>query len=820
MKRVILTLLVIFAATSIVHSQTILRGKVTDTSTGKAVEFASVSVKGKNSNFFDGATTDAQGYYTVGNLPNDTLSISVSCTGYEEHIKIIVCHGNNETINIDFAINNAVTNLGEVSVEAMRSQMRMELDKKVFDVSASTIAEGASVADILNDIPSVELTAEGTISLRGSESVIIWINGKPSGLDAENQTQILEQLPAESIERVEVITNPSSKYSPEGTAGIINIVLKEKRKAGYYGSIQAGINSRLGYNASGNIFYSNNKIDLFGSLGYSSRVMTSENTTSRKTVVGGSDTGYLNSVGNTRGRGHNIFTRLGGTYHLTSRDDISLSAFGMFGKQRNNTDVEQSSNIGKLLSGNRNTSGANKMLGGNVSLGYHHTFSDRQNIDISADYNVWNMMGSSVISETTLFDTNHDNTADSTAHLYENQTMDIINKSLNIKADYVNVIDANQKIEAGYNGTFGRENAPTQTYSGQTPNNLTLNTSLSNTYLYDKFVNALYMTYSGQFGRFNYQAGLRGEYTHIGMQSTGYSTINKDYFDLFPSLFVNYTLPADNQLQLNYTRRIKRPDGRKLNPFKNISDSKNIQSGNPNLTPEYSNAIELNYIKTWQRHILSLSAYFRNTTDVIQRIAYLDNDVMYNTHSNIAKTISSGAELVIKNNIGKFLNLTTTLNLYYYYLEGFDYEVPGVGYHVIGNSQKDVTWDARIMAQVMLPWGLVLQTTGGYRAPRAEAQGTTLANYSLDAGIRKSVGNFTFNLGARDILNSRAKNTIKIVDNFTQTDKRWRGGREMTLSVTYAFGNMRQNRQKERQQSENKEEKGYQLIEETVGITE
>lgn len=466
MKRVILTLLVIFAATSIVHSQTILRGKVTDTSTGKAVEFASVSVKGKNSNFFDGATTDAQGYYTVGNLPNDTLSISVSCTGYEEHIKIIVCHGNNETINIDFAINNAVTNLGEVSVEAMRSQMRMELDKKVFDVSASTIAEGASVADILNDIPSVELTAEGTISLRGSESVIIWINGKPSELDAENQTQILEQLPAESIERVEVITNPSSKYSPEGTAGIINIVLKEKRKAGYYGSIQAGINSRLGYNASGNIFYSNNKIDLFGSLGYSSRVMTSENITSRKTVAGGSDTVYLNSVGNTQGRGHNIFTRLGGTYHLTSRDDISLSAFGMFGKQRNNTDVEQSSNIGKLLSGNRNTSGANKMLGGNVSLGYRHTFSDRQNIDISADYNVWNMMGSSVISETTLFDTNHDNTADSTAHLYENQTMDIINKSLNIKADYVNVIDANQKIEAGYNGTFGRENAPTQTYSG------------------------------------------------------------------------------------------------------------------------------------------------------------------------------------------------------------------------------------------------------------------------------------------------------------------------------------------------------------------
>lgn len=306
MKRVILTLLVIFAATSIVHSQTILRGKVTDTSTGKAVEFASVSVKGKNSNFFDGATTDAQGYYTVGNLPNDTLSISVSCTGYEEHIKIIVCHGNNETINIDFAINNAVTNLGEVSVEAMRSQMRMELDKKVFDVSASTIAEGASVADILNDIPSVELTAEGTISLRGSESVIIWINGKPSELDAENQTQILEQLPAESIERVEVITNPSSKYSPEGTAGIINIVLKEKRKAGYYGSIQAGINSRLGYNASGNIFYSNNKIDLFGSLGYSSRVMTSENITSRKTVAGGSDTVYLNSVGNTQGRGHNI----------------------------------------------------------------------------------------------------------------------------------------------------------------------------------------------------------------------------------------------------------------------------------------------------------------------------------------------------------------------------------------------------------------------------------------------------------------------------------------------------------------------------------
>lgn len=816
MKKVTLLLLGLVAATHLIYGQTTLKGTIIDSQTKQPIATASVEAKGKTSNFFDGTTADLQGNYVIKGLPRDTFTITVSYPGYVEYTKFIVNLGTHEEMTLNFELSNNSTTLGEVSVEAMKSQMRFELDKKVFDVSASAITAGASVSDILQNIPSVEVTTDGAIALRGSESVIIWINGKPAGLNTENQSQILEQIPAESIEKVEIITNPSSKHSPEGTAGIINIVLKQGRQAGYYGSIMANISDKLSYGLNGNINYSSDKIDLFASLGYSNRRNESSINLDR-TITSSGGINSLQSSTTSDGRGNHLFSRIGGSYRLSTKDEFSLSAMAMFGQQKENTVVKQNSNSGSnsvsVFNSLRNTDGTNEMLGGNITLGYKRTFDPKQTLEFTTDFNKWDMGGNAYYIENGSYDFDADATTDSTYVVHEKQVIDMINRSYNFKADYTNIISDNQKLELGYSGSANSESSPSTIYSGTTENNMTLNTLLSNDYIYKRLVNALYVTYSGAWGNFNYQAGLRGEHTYTQMTSTGYSSVDKGYFDLFPSLFLNYSWQETNQLQLNYTRRISRPNGWQLNPFKSISDSKNIRFGNPSLDPEYSNAVELNYIKTWRKHIFSFSGYFRNTSDVIQRISYLDQDVMYNTSENVASTVSAGTEIVAKNNFAKFLNLTTTVNLFYYYLDGFDYEVPGVGYHVIGEAQENFSWNVRMMAQAMLPKGFILQLTGGYNAPRAVSQGTMKANYSLDGGIRKTIGDFTFNLNARDIFNSRGRVIYKSGENYEQTSQMRRSTREITLSVTYAFGNMKQNNRKRDQSSNGAESQGYQILE-------
>ena len=270
---------------------------------------------------------------------------------------------------------------------------------------------------------------------------------------------------------------------------------------------------------------------------------------------------------------------------------------------------------------------------------------------------------------------------------------------------------------------------------------------------------------------------------------------------------------AFHQLQLdNYTRRISRPNGWQLNPFKNISDSKNIRFGNPNLDPEYSNSFELNYIKTLGKHSVSVSGYFRNTDNVIQRISYLYSDIMYNTSDNITSSVSSGTEIVLKNSIAKFLNITTTANIYYYYLNGFDYLVSATGYHLIGQSQSNVSWNVRMMAQAVLPAGFTLQLNGGYNAPRVVSQGKTDADFSIDFGLRKSLGNFIFMLNAKDIFDSRQRIVTTTADNFTQRSVMRRGKREITLSVTYSFGNMKQNNNKRRTNNNDTSNGDYQIL--------
>jgi len=816
-----------------IFAQSIAKGKIIDINTKSPIEFATITFKGLSSGFFNGALTNEKGEYEIKDLPADTFLLKVSFTGYEDFENKIFIDSLNKINDLKPILLKQSTMLKEVAVTGMRSQMRFELDKKVFDVASSVTAEGASASDILKDIPSVEVSTDGSISLRGSESVTIWINGKPSGLNADNQAQILEQLPADAIEKIEVITNPSSKYSPEGTAGIINIVLKESAKAGYYGSVQVGgnYNSMFGGNVSANINYSSKKVEVFGSVGFRSRARVSGGHSYRNYFNNpdnqGDSIGFLNSDNTSKGRGNNIFTRLGVTYHVTKKDHLSISGFGMYGKMFGNTNVVNLSNMSLIMpnkpdSTYRNTRQDNTMLGANATLGYKHDFGKNHYLDFNASYNIWNMNGSSNFNQENYFYLGRIDTLKTQSYQY--QKSDARNQMLDFKLDYSNQITENHKVEVGYQGTFNNAQSPQTTQSGININNLAITPELCNNLLYRQYVNALYAIYGGKYKDFNYQFGVRGELTHTSILSLNYgesatnvSPIDKTYFDVFPSVFLSYNLPKDNQIQINYTRRISRPNGWRLNPFKNISDSTNIQFGNPYLLPEYSNAFELNYIKTWTNHILSFSGYFRNTDGVMQRISFLENNQMFSTFTNIAQTMSSGAEIVVKNKFFKFLNLTTTVNLYYFYLKDWKYEIPQTNTIVSGNRQSNFSWNFRIIAQAMLPKGFMLQVTGGYNSPQAIAQGMSKGRYFVDAGLRKTVKSFTFNLNVRDIFNSRNRSSFTYGSGYTLDSKNWYGGRNISLTVTYSFGNMKPDRKQMREKNQNQEQQQQGSEEENSG---
>lgn len=779
----------------------LIKGKVIDSKSKDALEFVNISIRPKGSDhILKGATTDLEGDFVIHNLPDGEYVVTVSYIGYKPFEKTFTISPEQKTVSlkmIPLAEDSQV--LGEVQVVGQKAQMRFDIDKKVFNVDQNIASTGGSASDVLSNIPSVEVDNEGEVSLRGNSSVTIWINGKASGLSADNQAQILEQLPAESIENIEVITNPSAKYSPEGTAGIINIVLKEDRKAGYYGSVQAGADTRGGYNASANINYSSGKVEAYANLGYRERRMKGGGYSNRLNL-GATDTTYLDQTSRSKNDGGNLFARMGLTWRITPKDYFTIGGFGMFGSRSNTNTIRYLSNTpGSFLSSQRIADSDNDMNGGNVEIGYRHDFSKKSNLDFTASWNSWGMDNHTVYNQESLYPGEVETTS------YQRQLNNMRNHNWELQLDYTNAFNDKNKLEAGYKGTLSRQKSPVETFSGPTEATATEDETLFNRFLYNQDIHALYAAYSSQIQHLGIQVGLRGEYSKVDTRSMGYGQSERDvapytndYFSLFPSIFLSYALPKDNEIQVNYTRRISRPWGGQLNSFMNITDSTNISFGNPHLSPQYSNAFELNYIKNWGVHILSLSAYYRTTDDVIQRIRFLEDDIMKTTYENVAKSQSAGVEIVGKNNLFSRLDLTTTVNLYYSKLDGFSYLPPGATEPVTGKPEENFSWNARMIANVILPYAVSLQVTGNYNSKQVIAQGYRKPTYSLDAGIRKTFFDrkLSLSINARDLLDSRKRHTVTSGPSFYQDDQSWRGGRTFGFTLTYSFGNMRAKKQK------------------------
>ena len=767
----------------------IISGKVVDSSTDEPMEYVNVTISNKNTGkeLPVGTMSGGDGSFKLDGPPAGSYKVKLSYVGYNAAFVDAVIRSSNESLNLNVVeLSENAHILDEVEVVGMKAQMRFELDKKVFNVDQNIAAAGASASEILETVPSVEVDEDGEVSLRGNTSVTIWINGRPSGLTSDNRGQILEQIPAETIEKIEVITNPSAKYSPEGTSGIINIVLKRNRQAGYFGGAQAGANTLGHFNVGGNINVNVGQWDTYANIGVRGRHNDGYNNTYRTY----NDGTYLNSLGETERRNTSFFFRAGTTYHITKADALSLGGFGMVGGGWNRNRTTYDSDVqDSFTSGFSNSDSNNDGRGGNVSLDYVHEFSDTHDLMASVSFNLWRMPSEVVYQRQYDY-------PDSTDTYWQRQETDIKVNNWEFQLDYTNQLNEKFKIEAGYKGTLSHEDSPMETWTGVNQENMPADEDLWNRFIYDQNIQALYATFGGRIEDFSFSAGLRGEYWRNEVKSIGYGEAESAVapfvsrkFALFPSAFLSYSLPKDNEVQINYTRRIRRPWGGQLNPFVNISDPTNISYGNPELQPQYANAFELNYIKSWTNHTVSVSGYYRTTNDVIQRISFMRDGVMNSTNENVSKSLESGVEFVVQNNLFKRLNLTSTVNLYYNKLDGFSFLPEGMTNPVTGEEESNFTWNINMMASIRLPWDMNLQLNGRYHSRQILAQGSRDPRYRVDCGIKKSLGNWSMSVNVRDLLDSRKWEQETFGTDFVQYSERRGGGRQVRFTVSYSFGN-------------------------------
>ena len=797
-----------------------ITGKVTNKETGQPMDFVTVQlINSKGKALPVGATTDEDGRFTIPGVADGNYTVRITSLGSVDQERVARMAGKNVDIGVVPLADDSKL-LQEVVVEGIRSQMKFELDKKVFSVDANIASAGQSASELLENIPSVEVDQDGEVSLRGNSSVTVWINGKESGLTADNRAQILEQIPAETIEKVEVITNPSAKYSPEGTAGIINIVLRKDRKGGYFGSAEIGANSRGGANASVNFNYNSSKWESFASIGARMRHNRGGSESRRRY----DDGTFLNSDGTSRNHGNNIFVRLGTTYHLTDHDSFYLNGFGMFGHRWGRTNTLYLSDIpGQWNSNNSISRNRGDNRGAHGELGYTHKFSDNHTLDIMGGFNYWGGPSRNYYLQQYGWPDGAviPDGSDEVGDIYQEQEQRINVRSWEAKIDYSNTFSEYLKLEAGFQGNYNNEDTPVTTWQGTSQADMVINPELYNRFIYRNNISALYATLGGRVKSFSWSAGLRAEAWQIRTKSLTYGEDKasqqwwkKNAFALFPSLFLSYSLPHDNEIQINYTRRIRRPWGGQLNSFRDISNPTNITYGNPELEPQYTNSFELNYLKSWTYHMLSVSAYMKTATDRINRISYIEDGIMYTTNANVADINDAGVEIVGKNSLFRgVLDLTTTVNLYNNHLSAWSRtftSLTGKPVELSGKSQNSFAWDARVMATARLLWSLSLQVTGRYDSKHLEAQGSHQGGWTVDAGIRKVFGNWSVSLNCRDIFDSRKfKNTINGID-YTQDSKRWRGGRRFSISVKYSFGNMKSKPNANRRlQEEPQEGSGY-----------
>ncbi|RAK21728.1 outer membrane receptor protein involved in Fe transport [Flavobacterium aquaticum] len=802
-----------------------ISGKVIEKGTDFPLEYATIVFENAKTKQLSGGITDENGNF----------KFEVSAGNYNVRVEFISF----KTLPLQQKEFNTDTNLGviqmaadvaqlnEIEVIAEKSTVEIKLDKRVYNVGKDMMVKGGTVSDVLDNVPSVTVDAEGTVALRGNENVKILIDGRPSGLAGINIADALKLLPADAVEKVEVITNPSARYDAEGGGGIINIVLRKGKANGVNGSIMVNAGDPETYGTSINLNKKSDDYNLFSNFGYNYR-----NNPGNSMV----DAEYYNSDGTTKNFINERRTndRLSEGFNANFGIDLNLSksltwtnALTFRENRGKNPDNVFFYNFDSGFNPTSTRNRFNDQRSDEFSIEYASNFvkkfkkdDHKLTVDIAISQNRENE-----------FATISDQILGNPSSLDTEETSNTQKQQRNlIQADYVLPIGKNGRFEAGYRGSFLNN----LTDFTVTPDD----SNFSNTLEYIENVNALYMQYGSKIDKFSYFFGLRFEDSNIEVNSLTENDYNtKKYNNLFPSATFNYEFSESSSVSLSYSKRINRPRGRFLNPVSSLSSNINIFQGNPDLDPSMTDAIDLGYLKKWNKLTFNTSAYINITNDSFQFIrresglfatTIVDGEdivdpvtgdvtpiggtdirtpVILSTPINLAKEYRAGFEFNLNYTPYKWWRLNGNFNAFRSETQG-DYSYVDYLGNTINQNFDNVafTWFARINSKVTLPYKIDWQTNGTYNAPQTNAQGKSLGVASMNLAFSKDIlkDKGTIALNVSDVFNSRKRIMETEIPNVVSSysEMQWRE-RQVMLTFTYRFNKQKNERDRQPRREDN-----------------
>ncbi|MEZ4803083.1 MAG: TonB-dependent receptor [Gelidibacter sp.] len=799
-----LAVLLIFSSFVTVQAQNdiTITGKVIDKDVNQPLEYATVAFFSKKENkIITGGITDTEGNFSIP-VPPGTYDITVEYISYKKKtIPGRVLDKDTDLGVLGIAIDAQA--LGEVNIIAERTTVEIKLDKKIYNVGKDLTVRGGTVSDVLDNVPSVSVDVEGNVSLRGNENVTILINGKPSGLVGLNSTDALRQLPAESIERVEVITSPSARYDAEGTAGILNIILRRSKLQGLNGAITTNVGHPTNAGISGNINYRTGDFNFFNTTGYSYRESPGNSLTETQyfnqefddngnLITDNPDT-FLNEHRDFDRKDKNFTTNLGLEWYITDSASLTTSLVYRNSDEENNTTnrIDEFNANGNLVSQSRR---------------YDPEMEDDKTIQYSLNFD--KQFGGNSQHKLTFdfqYETNDENErstisqdGDAAERVQTLQNQD----EVLLQSDYVLPLGENSQFELGYRGNFNELDTD---YTLEFNNNgqFELDTDVSNNLVYREYINAVYSQFGSKIkSKFSYLLGLRMESTRITIdQVTSGDFERKNYTGLFPTVNLGYEINENQSLQLGYNRRISRPRSRFINPFPSRSSATNLFQGNPDINPSYSNKVDVGYLNKFGKMTLNSSLYYERATDVFTFITEDTGEttlingtevpIIRRSPINLATNDRYGFEFTLTYRPTKAWNINGNFNLFKSVTEGF--------YNGFDYGADNLSWFARLNNKYTLPAKIDWQTRIFYGGPREDAQNKTKGIFSTDMAFSKDVfkdqASIAFNVS--DIFNSRKRRSESFTPTFySNSEFQWRQ-RSFNLSFTYRF-NQQKKQQRDR----------------------
>ncbi|AUC76711.1 outer membrane beta-barrel family protein [Olleya sp. Bg11-27] len=766
-----------------------ITGKILEKDTNAPLEYATVVFKNaKSPTDVSGGITDQNGNYSI-EVKTGTYTVSFEYIGFKTEVianKSVTKteHFKTQYLALDFEA------LDEIEIVAEKTTVEIRLDKKIYNVGKDLTVRGGTVSDVLDNVPSVSVDVEGNVALRGNDNVRILINGKPSGLVGLNSTEALRQLPAESIEKVEVITSPSARYESEGTAGILNIILKRSKLEGLNGAITTNVGYNPSAGINGNINYRTGDLNIFSTTGYSYREAPGNSFSSTQYI---SDGDFLDETNDFDRIRKGLTTNLGLEWYVNDSASLTTSFLYRDGNNENNT-----TNLLKQYDSNRNLLSTTTRYDPETeddktvqyALNFQKNFSDSGHVltfDFQYEENTEN--------ENSLVNVN--SIATENVHTLEEQ------RQILLQTDYVLPIGKNSQFEAGYRGNFNTTATDFEVqFLDPDTNQFELSTDLSNVLNFREYLNAVYSQFGSKFGEFSFLLGLRLENTQLTIDQPTTGEHNKRNFTgLFPTVNLSYEISDRENVTLGYARRLRRPRGFFLNPFPSRSSVTNYFQGNPNLNPSYSGQFDLGYLKRFGKLTFNSSLYYSHATDAFNYVSFDTGEtafvngeelpIIQRTPINLATEDRYGFEFTLTYSPSKKWRVNGNFNF-------FQNDTKGDTPNGLSLDNTNTSWFARLNNKYTLPGEIDWQTNLNYRGPSEDAQNKSEGIFTTTMALSKDLfgdrASLAFNVN--DLFNSRKRQQTTTTPTFdAYSEFQWRE-RSFNLAFTYRFNQKKKRTQR------------------------